>query len=165
MEGTNRTWTRLATMGTAMATKTMPGRWMRRGRGERAYRVRKVQVRASGDEEGETNKESPRIAFEPKAKKREPRKRSTADIRTPTKDAAIRKDGEMPIEYQLEAAGVAVLVLLFVAILLGGIFLGASAFLSEELDQIAQDVVYPNYSKLVVAFLLGSTAYGFYKSR
>eukprot|EP00894_Picocystis_sp_ML_P003876 jgi/Pico_ML_1/54393/g4748.t1 len=71
----------------------------------------------------------------------------------------------MPIEYQLEAAGVAVLVLLFVAILLGGIFLGASAFLSEELDQIAQDVVYPNYSKLVVAFLLGSTAYGFYKSR
>ena len=145
----------------------------RRGMEKRNGRMRRGKVRATQEErEEETSnvrremdKDTTRIAFEPKAKKRTSRTRSTAEIRTPTKDAASGKDGAMPVEYQLEAAGVAVLVLLFATILLGGIFLGASAFLSEDLDRFAQDVVYPNYSKVVVAFLLGSTAYGFYKSR
>ncbi|CAI7930949.1 unnamed protein product [Closterium sp. NIES-54] len=36
-------------------------------------------------------------------------------------------------------------------------------FLSEELDQMAMDVVYPAFSPTVAVFLLGATAYGAFK--
>ncbi|CAI6006865.1 unnamed protein product [Closterium sp. NIES-65] len=40
---------------------------------------------------------------------------------------------------------------------------GGVGFLSEELDQLAMDLVYPAFSPTVAVFLLGATAYGAFK--
>jgi hypothetical protein len=74
--------------------------------------------------------------------------------------------GETPLtaEQQAETSAVAFLAMLFVAILAMGVFLAASGFLSEELDQFAQDVVYPAFSPTIGLFLAGSTVYGVWKT-
>ncbi|CAI7776233.1 unnamed protein product [Closterium sp. NIES-53] len=64
---------------------------------------------------------------------------------------------------EIETAVVASLGFVFVLIILEGLFLAAAGFLSEELDQMAMDVVYPAFSPTVAVFLLGATAYGAFK--
>lgn len=81
-----------------------------------------------------------------------------------TRDS-VYGDGPQSAMQQFETNVVGFLGLLFVVILLEGIFLGASGFLSEEADQFAQDVVYPLFSPTLGLFLAGSTAYGLWKTR
>ena len=66
---------------------------------------------------------------------------------------------------QVETTVVQGLGLLFLLILAEGIFLGASGFMSAEMDQLAQDVVYPLFTPTLGLFLAGSTAYGLWKTK
>lgn len=73
--------------------------------------------------------------------------------------------GPMSEAQKFENSIISILSLLFLAILLEGIFLGASGFMSEAMDQFAQDVVYPMFSPTLGVFLAGSSAYGLWKTR
>lgn len=86
------------------------------------------------------------------------------DVVSATRDS-VYGDGPQSSVQQFETNVVGFLGLLFVVILLEGIFLGASGFLSEEADQFAQDVVYPLFSPTLGLFLAGSTAYGLWKTK
>jgi len=66
---------------------------------------------------------------------------------------------------KFENTVVSILALLFLLILVEGIFLGASGFLSESADQFATDVMYPLFSPTLGVFLAGSTFYGLWKTR
>jgi hypothetical protein len=68
------------------------------------------------------------------------------------------------MEQQLETSAIYLLGFLFLAILVEGIFLGASGFLSEEADQFAQNVVYKAFSPTIAVFLGCSTLYGLWKA-
>jgi hypothetical protein len=58
---------------------------------------------------------------------------------------------------------VGLLAILFFVILAEGIFLAASGFLPESLDQFAQDVVLPAFTPTVGVLLAISTLYGLWK--
>eukprot|EP01024_Parvocaulis_polyphysoides_P023074 TRINITY_DN2133_c0_g5_i1.p2 TRINITY_DN2133_c0_g5~~TRINITY_DN2133_c0_g5_i1.p2 ORF type:complete len:176 (+),score=19.53 TRINITY_DN2133_c0_g5_i1:37-528(+) len=64
-----------------------------------------------------------------------------------------------------ETLAVNVLFAIGAVILVEGIFLAASGFLPQELDEFAQNIIYPIFSPTVVLLLAGSTAYGLWKSR
>eukprot|EP01026_Neomeris_dumetosa_P070089 TRINITY_DN6963_c0_g2_i1.p2 TRINITY_DN6963_c0_g2~~TRINITY_DN6963_c0_g2_i1.p2 ORF type:complete len:168 (-),score=26.40 TRINITY_DN6963_c0_g2_i1:180-683(-) len=64
-----------------------------------------------------------------------------------------------------ETYAVTVLFTLAGVILLEGLFLALSGFFPEEVDQFAQNIIYPIFSPTVVLLLAGSTAYGLWKSR
>ncbi|GAB4816857.1 hypothetical protein N2152v2_003903 [Parachlorella kessleri] len=72
--------------------------------------------------------------------------------------------GPLTGEQVIENRVVQALAVLFLVILAEGLFLGASGFLSESVDQFAQDVVYPLFSPSVGVFLLGSSGYGLWKT-
>eukprot|EP01025_Chloroclados_australasicus_P060172 TRINITY_DN7697_c0_g1_i2.p2 TRINITY_DN7697_c0_g1~~TRINITY_DN7697_c0_g1_i2.p2 ORF type:complete len:181 (-),score=20.44 TRINITY_DN7697_c0_g1_i2:535-1041(-) len=57
------------------------------------------------------------------------------------------------------------LLVLALIILIEGVFLAASGFFSDEVDQFAQNVIYPAFSPTVLLLLAGSTVYGLWKSR
>lgn len=80
----------------------------------------------------------------------------------PAADKVIAGDITKEQEYETYAVGL--LVLLFLAILLLGIFLAASGFLPEEYDRFAEEVIYPAYSPLLLVFLACSSLYGLYKA-
>lgn len=86
------------------------------------------------------------------------------EVVSATRDS-VYGDGPQSSMQQFETNAVGFLGLLFAVILLEGIFLGASGFLSEEADQFAQDVVYPLFSPTLGLFLAGSTAYGLWKTK
>lgn len=65
---------------------------------------------------------------------------------------------------KFENGVVSFLSLIFVFILLEGVFLAASGFLPESFDQFAQDVVYPSFSPTIVFFLVCSSLYGLWKT-
>jgi hypothetical protein len=81
-----------------------------------------------------------------------------------TRDS-VYGDGPQSQMQQVETTVVQGLGLLFVLILAEGIFLGASGFMSAEMDQLAQDYVYPLFTPTLGVFLAGSTAYGLWKTR
>lgn len=74
--------------------------------------------------------------------------------------------GQKPLTpaQQAESKAVLILGLLFSLIILEGIFLAGSGFLSEGIDDFAAKYVYPAFSPTVVVFLSGSTAYGLWKT-
>ncbi|PSC75913.1 5 -nucleotidase isoform B [Micractinium conductrix] len=73
--------------------------------------------------------------------------------------------GPLTFEQKAENTVVSVLAILFFVILGEGIFLGASGFLSAEMDQFAQDVVFPAFTPTLGLFLAISTGYGVLKTR
>lgn len=123
----------------------------------------------SAEEEPEKAQDSLAIE-EQMLKKRRKKKKSPAPESKPyqvvsaTRDS-VYGDGPQSSMQQFETAFVQVLGILFLLILAEGIFLGASGFLSEEVDQFAQDVVYPLFSPTLGVFLAGSTAYGLWKTK
>ena len=109
------------------------------------------------------------IAIEEQMLKKRRKKKKTAEekpyqVVSATRDS-VYGDGPQSSMQQFETVFVQVLGFLFLLILLEGIFLGASGFLSEEADQFAQDVVYPLFSPTLGVFLAGSTAYGLWKTK
>jgi hypothetical protein len=102
-------------------------------------------------------------------KNKKKNKKKSGDSKPYTVVSATRDsvygDGPQSALQQFETNVIGFLGLLFGVILLEGIFLGASGFLSEEADQFAQDVVYPLFSPTLGLFLAGSTAYGLWKTR
>ncbi|KAK3245721.1 hypothetical protein CYMTET_44727 [Cymbomonas tetramitiformis] len=80
----------------------------------------------------------------------------------PAADKVIAGDITKEQEYETYAVGL--LVILFLVILLLGIFLAASGFLPEEYDRFAEEVIYPAYSPLLLVFLGCSSLYGLYKA-
>ncbi|KAK9854489.1 hypothetical protein WJX84_005132 [Apatococcus fuscideae] len=66
---------------------------------------------------------------------------------------------------KIEGRFVGGLALLFLVILLEGLFLAGSGFLPEQYDQFAQDVVFKTFTPSVGVLLAGSAAYGLWKSR
>lgn len=99
-----------------------------------------------------------------KKNKKKPGDSKPYTVVSATRDS-VYGDGPQSALQQFETNVIGVLGLLFGVILLEGIFLGASGFLSEEADQFAQDVVYPLFSPTLGLFLAGSTAYGLWKTR
>ena len=72
--------------------------------------------------------------------------------------------GPLTPTQQFENAAISFLALLFFVILCEGVFLAATGFMSESLDQFAQDVVYPAFSPTLGFFLLCSSLYGLWKT-
>jgi threonine/homoserine/homoserine lactone efflux protein len=70
-----------------------------------------------------------------------------------------------PVESQYETAAVQFLGLLFLLILIEGVFLAGSGFLPDALDEFARTTVYSAFSPTLGVFLAGSTAYGLWKTR
>lgn len=85
-----------------------------------------------------------------------------ADLSPPS---AAQQASKMPPSAQFESSVVLILGGLFAAILGQGLFLALSGFLSESLDQFAQDVVYKTFSPTVGLFLACSAGYGLWKTK
>ena len=104
------------------------------------------------------------------ASKRKSRKGQAAEPAKPYNVVSAARDsvyGDQPPSQiqQVETTVVQGLGLLFLLILAEGIFLGASGFMSAEMDALAQDVVYPLFTPTLGLFLAGSSAYGLWKTR
>lgn len=105
------------------------------------------------------------------SKRKSKKNRSSAPVSAkPYNVVSAQRDavyGDQPMSQiqQLETAVVQGLGLVFLLILAEGIFLGASGFMSAEMDQLAQDVVYPLFTPTLGLFLAGSTAYGLWKTK
>jgi len=65
---------------------------------------------------------------------------------------------------QTETVFVGVLLVVFLLIMGMGGFVAVSGFLSDDLDQFAQNAVYPAFTPAVGFFLLLSSAYGLFKA-
>ncbi|KAL4445907.1 hypothetical protein ABPG77_009106 [Micractinium sp. CCAP 211/92] len=72
--------------------------------------------------------------------------------------------GPLTAEQKAENTVVATLAVLFFVILAEGIFVAGSGFMSEGLDQFAQDVVLPAFTPTLGLFLAISTLYGLWKA-
>ncbi|KAL4425690.1 hypothetical protein ABPG75_009706 [Micractinium tetrahymenae] len=72
--------------------------------------------------------------------------------------------GPLTAEQRAENTVVATLAVLFFVILAEGIFVAGSGFMSEGLDQFAQDVVFPAFTPTLGLFLAISTLYGLWKA-
>jgi len=104
------------------------------------------------------------------ASKRKSRKGQAVEPAKPYNVVSATRDsvyGDKPPSQiqQVETTVVQGLGLLFLLILAEGIFLGASGFMSAEMDALAQDVVYPLFTPTLGLFLAGSSAYGLWKTR
>ncbi|EFN57741.1 hypothetical protein CHLNCDRAFT_143005 [Chlorella variabilis] len=73
--------------------------------------------------------------------------------------------GPLTAEQQAENSVVGLLAALFFVILAEGIYVAASGFMPQALDQFAQDVVLPAFTPTLGLFLAISTAYGLWKTR
>ena len=126
---------------------------------------------AGGADGGATARESDDIQIEQMmASKRKSKKGQAPEPAKPYKVVSATRDsvyGDQPPSQiqQVETTVVQGLGLLFLLILAEGIFLGASGFMSAEMDQLAQDVVYPLFTPTLGLFLAGSTAYGLWKTK
>ena len=105
------------------------------------------------------------VAFEDamNAKKKD-RRKAKVQVNAPVVDQVY---GNKPktVQNQAEEAYVSVLGFLGLVIIVMGVFLAGSGFLSEEADAFGQDFVYPAFSPTVGIFLAGSTAYGIWKNK
>lgn len=76
----------------------------------------------------------------------------------------VYSGGPLTAVQKFENGAVSFLAFLFFVILAEGVFLAASGFMSEEVDQFAQDVVYPAFSPTLIFFLVCSSLYGVWKT-
>ncbi|CAI5518540.1 unnamed protein product [Closterium sp. Naga37s-1] len=135
--------------------------------------TRHAGIRASAEPEPSQTSDSTSAVKEPAAGKAAAGKgfgkapQQPAVVRRPAPSQPLLSTQPMGEEEkkaaEIETAVVASLGFVFVLIILEGLFLAAAGFLSEELDQMAMDVVYPAFSPTVAVFLLGATAYGAFK--
>lgn len=79
--------------------------------------------------------------------------------------ASQRLQGVKSDEAEFENKVVLALFSIFGLILIEGLFLAASGFLSKEISDFGINVVYPAFSPTVVVFLLASASYGVWKTR
>jgi len=128
-------------------------------------------VRSAPPENNESVESADDIQIEQlMASKRKSKKGQAPEPAKPYKVVSAQRDsvyGDQPMSQmqQLETTVVQGLGLLFLLILAEGIFLGASGFMSAEMDQLATDVVYPLFSPTLAVFLAGSSLYGLWKTK
>mmetsp|Transcript_14484 Transcript_14484/g.47588 ORF Transcript_14484/g.47588 Transcript_14484/m.47588 type:complete len:171 (-) Transcript_14484:402-914(-) len=79
---------------------------------------------------------------------------------------AINAGGEQTVEAKYESYFLVGMGGLFTVIIIVGIIIALSAFLPDSgIDKLATDVLYPNFSNLILAFLAFSSAYGLFKTQ
>jgi hypothetical protein len=127
-------------------------------------------ARAHASEDGKDTDEEDIQIEKMMSSKRKSRKGQAAEPAKPFTVVSATRDsvyGDQPPSQiqQVETTVVQGLGLLFALILAEGIFLGASGFMSAEMDALAQDVVYPLFTPTLGVFLAGSSAYGLWKTR
>lgn len=112
------------------------------------------------------------LAFEPKSKSKRKRRdgKNTRRASIKVEGAAIEaaKGNATPtIQSASEEAYILFLLGYVVIIFLGGLLLAISAFgvLPENFDHWVTDTLYPNYSPIVIGFLVFSSIYGLVKTR
>ncbi|CAL5219714.1 g1605 [Coccomyxa viridis] len=115
-------------------------------------------VRASDRDEDDE------LLIEEELRSKRRKKKSNVNVVAPQVQQAYGLEPQTA-EGQIETSYLLFLGLVFVFIILEGLFIATSGFLPEAADQFAQDVVYPSFSPTVGFFLLLSTAYGIWKSR
>lgn len=105
------------------------------------------------------------LDIERRVRRSKSRRRLTPKVQVVNEQVeAMKSDEPLKPESQAETAIVTAMFFLFSAIILEGLVLAASGFLSEEVDAWIQDVLYPSYSPTVIVFLALSTLYGLFKT-
>ena len=167
------------TTGTAGSPATARGvlraRASSRSLGARRDRADALIVRAAddgADAPADAAPASDGLAFEPKSKsKRKRRDGKNTPSRRPSRSRAppSRPPRETPPHHpERVRGGVHTFLLGYVVIIfLAGLLLAVSAFgvLPESFDHWVTDTLYPNYSPIVIGFLVFSSIYGLVKTR
>lgn len=73
--------------------------------------------------------------------------------------------GNQTDEAEFENKVVLTLISIFGLIIVEGLFLAGSGFLSDDWSDFGSNIVYPLFSPTVGVFFLGSAAYGVWKTR
>mmetsp|Transcript_39899 Transcript_39899/g.55463 ORF Transcript_39899/g.55463 Transcript_39899/m.55463 type:complete len:202 (-) Transcript_39899:190-795(-) len=100
---------------------------------------------------------NPEIVFGQKSRRK-------LKVVAPAVDNMKKDSSEMTEEEQYETLFVGLLLFVFLVIMGMGFFIAASGFLPDNLDQFAQDTVYPSFTPVLGLFLALSSAYGLYKA-
>mmetsp|Transcript_18802 Transcript_18802/g.32081 ORF Transcript_18802/g.32081 Transcript_18802/m.32081 type:complete len:198 (+) Transcript_18802:60-653(+) len=112
---------------------------------------------ASGDRTDEIE------ALEARIKSRRTRKiEPQVKVESAAVDAVTGKGPASPIA-EAETNYLTAMLALFGLVLAEGLLIAASGFLPEDWDLFVHDVLYPNYTYVVLLFLLGSSVYGAWK--
>ncbi|CAK0762827.1 hypothetical protein CVIRNUC_002996 [Coccomyxa viridis] len=116
-------------------------------------------VARAGKDEGEGD-----LLIEEELRSKRRKKKGKVNVIAPQVQQAYGVEPQSA-QGQLETSYLLFLTLVFVFIILEGLFIALSGFLPEAADQLAQNVVYPAFSPSVGFFLLLSSIYGIWKSR